>query len=65
MKYNTWAKRTANKQINPDLPYILLRTKDDPKYKNRDPKNVTVELINQYRAIPNEVYASMNPHKKV
>ena len=64
MKYNTWAKRTANKQINPDLPYILLRTKDDPKYKNRDPKNVTVELINQYRAIPNEVYASMNPHKK-
>lgn len=63
-RYNKWAGQTGVKAINPDLPYLLLRTIDDPIYKDRDENRVAIELINQYGAIPNEVFNGMPPQKR-
>ena len=63
-KYNTWSVQTDNKKVNPDMPYIMMRSSSDPIYKGVSPERVSIDLINQYRAMPAEVFNNLPNSKK-
>ena len=63
-KYNVWSVQTDNKKVNPDMPYIMMRSSSDPIYKGVSPERVSIDLINQYRALPKEVFNSLSPQKR-
>lgn len=62
--YNKWSDKTGNKKINPDLPYIMIKTESDPIFKDVSEEKVSIDLINQYRAMPAEVFNNLPNSKK-